>query len=104
MFLTKLLQGSMKRTVFSVSLVRVSVMAVFLKHKAQVPFSHLQSGLDSVPDIIKICITRCIKVLEVGQWDATEVSKFATVGSIVSIAFKVIHDDISGPKTVHDPF
>lgn len=55
----------------------------FPKRMAQVPFSHLQSGLDSVPDIVKICIKRCIKVLEGGQWDATEVSKFATVGSTV---------------------
>jgi len=70
----------------------------------QVPFSHLQSGLDSVPDIVKICIKRCIKVLEGGQWDATEVSKFATVGSTVSIAFEVPHNRISGPENVHGPF
>ena len=54
----------------------------------QVPFSHLQSGSDSVPDVIKICIKRCVTVLEGGQWDAAEVSKFASVGSIHSIALR----------------
>jgi len=62
--------GSMKRTVFSV------------------PFSHLQSGPDSVPDIVRICIKRCIKVLERGQWDATEVSKFATVPKMSTARFE----------------
>lgn len=55
----------------------------------QVPFSHLQNGLDSVPDIVKICIKRCITVLKAHEWDAAEVSKFALVGNIVSFAFEV---------------
>lgn len=99
--LTELLQGWMKRTIFSVSLVWASVIANSLNVMVQVPFSHLQPGLDSVPDIVKICIERCITVLEGGQWDAAEVSKFATVGTFVSIAFEVTHDGISGPETVH---
>lgn len=70
----------------------------------QVPFSHLQFGLDSVPDIVKVCIKRCITVLEGGQWDAAEVYKFASVGNVVSSAFGVPHDGISGPETVHGSF
>jgi hypothetical protein len=94
----------MKRTVFSVSLVRASGVAIFRNVIVQVPFSQLQSGPDAVPDIIKICIKRCITVLEQGQWDATEVSKFASVGSVISMAFEVPHDGISGPEIVHDSF
>ena len=70
----------------------------------QVPFSHLQIGPDSVPDIVKICIKRCITVLKGGQWDAAEVSKFATVCSIVSFAFEVPHDGILDPEIIHGSF
>src|SRR5258706_2720983 len=70
----------------------------------QVPFSHLKIGLDSVPDIVKICIKRCITVLKGGKWDAAEVSKFASVGGIVSFAFEVPHDGISDPKIIHGSF
>jgi len=94
----------MKRTVFCVSLVRASVVTSFRNVMVQVPFSHLQTGLDSVPDIIKICIKRCIAVLQGHQWDAAEVSKFALVGNSVCFAFEVPHDCISDPETVHGSF
>jgi hypothetical protein len=88
----------MKRTIFSVSFVWASVIAIFRNVMVQVPFSHLQPGLDSVPDIVKICIERCITVLEGGQWDAAEVSKFATVGTIISSAFEYLMIAFQVPK------
>jgi hypothetical protein len=94
----------MKRAVFCVSFVRAPVITSFRNVMVQVPLSHLQIGLDSVPDIVRICIKRCITVLQGHQWDAAEVSKFALVGSIFPFAFEAPHDGFSDPETIHGSF